>query len=185
MTLTTEHLILREFNEKDWRAVHEYSSDAQVVRYMAWGPNTEKETQAFVRRVVASQTVKPRTKYEFAVVLKSEDRLIGNCCLQISNLPHREGWISYVLNPCFWGEGYTNEAAKILLRFGFTKPKLHRIFALCDPENIASKRILEKISMHQEGYLRKNLLIKGKWRDSFLYAILEDDWNTQQNNSSP
>lgn len=94
MTLTTERLILREFNEKDWRAVHEYSSDPQVVRYMAWGPNIKAETQGFVRRIVASQQQEPRGKYEFAAILRSEDRLIGNCCLQVSNLSHREGWIS-------------------------------------------------------------------------------------------
>ncbi len=185
MSLSTKRLIVREFNENDWQAVHEYSSDPQVVRFMSWGPNTEEETQAFVRRVVASQAAKPRIRYEFAVILRSKDRLIGNCCLLISSPSHREGWISYVFNPRFWGERYASEAAKILLRFGFTKSKLHRIFALCDPENMASRRILEKIGMQQEGYLRKNLLIKGRWHDSFLYAILEDEWNTQQNNSSP
>jgi len=134
---------------------------------------------------VASQAAKPRTKYEFAVVLTSENRLIGNCCLQISSLSHSEGWISYVVNRHFWGEGYASEAAKILLRFGFTKLKLHRIFALCDPENVTSKHILEKIGLQHEGYLRKNLLIKGRWHDSLLYAILEDEWSVRDDNSPP
>lgn len=42
--LTTECLILREFKEKDWQAVHEYASDPEVVRYLTWGPNKEGDT---------------------------------------------------------------------------------------------------------------------------------------------
>ena len=46
--IQTERLVLREFNEDDWRAVHEYASDPKVVRYMDWGPNTQEETLSLI-----------------------------------------------------------------------------------------------------------------------------------------
>ncbi len=37
-------------------------------------------------------------------------------------------------------------------------------------------RVLEKIGMQREGHLREHKWQKGQWRDSFVYAILEDEW---------
>lgn len=36
-TLSTERLVLREFNEKDFSAVHVYASDKENIKYMIWG----------------------------------------------------------------------------------------------------------------------------------------------------
>ena len=55
MMLETERLILREFREADFEAVHEYGSDPEVVKYMLWGPNTEQDTREFIRKVLVQQ----------------------------------------------------------------------------------------------------------------------------------
>ena len=52
---------------------------------------------------------------------------------------------------------------------------MHRICAYCDVDNIASARVMEKAGMRREGQLRQDILMHGQWRDSYLYAILEDD----------
>jgi hypothetical protein len=52
-----------------------------------------------------------------------------------------------------------------------------RIFATCHPENQASERVLQKLGMQQEGYLRENKRSKGAWRDSLLYALLAQNWH--------
>ena len=90
LALTTVRLALREFTEGDWQAVHEYASDPEVVCYMDWEPNTEKETRDFIKRAMASCREKPRRNYQFAVVLKKEDRLIGACGLHVSNADHQK-----------------------------------------------------------------------------------------------
>lgn len=176
LSLTTERLVLREFDELDWQAVHEYASDPEVVRYMEWGPNTEDESRNFIRQAIAYQQEQPRRNYEFAVVLKARDRLIGGCGIHVSNPDSREGWIGYCFNRHFWGQGYATEAARALLTFGFDRLKLHRVFATCDPANIVSISVLEKIGMQREGHLREHKWAKGRWRDSFLFAILDHEW---------
>ncbi len=174
--LTTNRLILREFKGPDWKPVHEYASDPDVVRYLTWGPNSKEDSHFFIQRVISYQEDDPRRNHEFAVILEKEDRLIGACGLCVSNPDHKEAWIGYCFNRHFWGKGYATEAIKALLEFGFSKLGLHRIFATSQPDNIASAHVLGKVGMRREGHLRQHLWVKGKWRDSFLHAVLDHEW---------
>ncbi len=54
--LETQRLILRDFVESDWSEVHKYASDAEVVRYLTFGPNTEEDTKNFLQREISLQT---------------------------------------------------------------------------------------------------------------------------------
>lgn len=177
--IETERLLLRDFVEGDWRAVHEYGSDTEVVRYLLWGPNTEEDSRDFVRRSIAIQGERPRRRFEIGIVLKEEGRLIGGCGIRENDPALREGNIGYVLNKGYWGRGIATEAARALVGFGFDTLKLHRIFATCFPENRASERVLQKCGMSLEGRLRESLLMRGEWRDSLLYAILDHEWTKQ------
>ena len=49
----TEHLILRPFEETDFEAVHAYTSVAENVQYMIWGPNDKSQTKAFILQAIA------------------------------------------------------------------------------------------------------------------------------------
>ncbi len=183
-SLTTDHLLLRGFFGADWQAVHEYASDPEVVRYMEWGPNTEEESRIFVRRAIAGQRQEPRRDCGFAIVLRTEEKLIGGCGVFRSKPDSREGWLGYCLNRRFWGRGYATEAAAALLAFGFRELKLHRIFATCDVANAASARVMEKVGMAREGRLREHKQVKGKWRDSYVYAILVREWGRAESGSA-
>jgi [ribosomal protein S5]-alanine N-acetyltransferase len=183
-TLETPRLLLREFEQASWLAVQQYAADPEVVRYLTWGPNTEEETRTFLARTLAAQQSQPRLDFELAVILKGERRLIGGCRLHLSSLPHRQATLGYGLERAAWRQGYATEAALAMLAFGFEQVGLHRIFAICDPANTGSARVLEKIGMHYEGHLREHLWVKGHWRDSLLYAILEQEWKPSKRASS-
>ena len=176
LVILTKRLILRDFNEEDWKSVHEYASDPEVVRYVEFGPNKEEESKSFIHRALVHRKEKPRKDFTLAIVLKATNTLIGGCGIYLISPDNQEGSIGYVLNRNFWGQGYATETAQALLEFGFNQLKLHRIFATCDPKNTASARVLEKIGMRREAYFREHKWIKGKWRDSLLYAILEHEW---------
>jgi RimJ/RimL family protein N-acetyltransferase len=89
--IRTKRLILRDFEEADWEAVHSYGSDLEVVRYMDWGPNTEEDTKKFIQQTIASQKEQPRRIYTLAIVLKPKNKLIGGCGIYVSNPENREG----------------------------------------------------------------------------------------------
>ena len=53
LPLESQRLILRDFVESDWPAVHKYASDRQVVRYLTFGPNTQEDTKSFLQREIS------------------------------------------------------------------------------------------------------------------------------------
>jgi RimJ/RimL family protein N-acetyltransferase len=173
--LRTDRLILREFVEDDWRAVHAFLSDPEVSRYCPFQPPTEEETREEIRKLIDGQRAKP-PQYDFALVLRSTGTLIGLCRLTMRPDELRQGEILYLLNRRYWGQGYATEAARAVLGYGFEELGLHRVYATCRPANVASSRVMEKVGMQQEGHLRRHRWMKGTWQDSLLYAILEEEW---------
>lgn len=169
---------LRELVKDDWSDVHKYSSIEIVCQYQPWGPNTEEETLFFVEAVLQDAKKKPRSRFVFAVFEQETATMIGSGEITIRDTANREGEIGYIFHPDYWGKGYATELARLLVNFGFRELNLHRIYATCDPRNGASAKVLEKIGMVKEGRLRENLLIKGGWRDSFVFGIVEHEWNS-------
>ena len=98
-----QRLILREFLDSDWPEVNEYASDPAVIRYMEWGPNSEKQTQEFIRDAISCQEELDRNSYEIAIILRHEHRLIGGGGIRVVNSDLREAEIGYVLNRNYWG----------------------------------------------------------------------------------
>ena len=179
VTLETPRLLLRELGDDDATAIQAYAEDAEVVRYLDWGPNTPEDTARFLAIARAARDAVPRTAYHLAIVLKSAGHLIGGCRIEIPSPSNESGDLGYVLGRRHWGHGYATEATRALLDFGFGQLALHHIWATCDVGNQASARVLEKLGMRREGHLRQNARRKGEWRDSYLYAILEPEWRSE------
>ena len=178
--IETNRLILREFKKDDWKEVHLYSTDEEVVRFMPWGPNTEEDTQAFVDRVLKERVKYPRKEYHFAVIEKSSGKLVGTVEIALGGHKDRHGMLGYCYSRKFWGQGIGTEAAEALIKYGFESLKLHRIWADCDALNYGSQRVLEKNGMRREGCFKKKSFIKGEWRDDFHYAILREEWEARR-----
>lgn len=177
MLLTTERLLLREFEPGDWRATLAYQSTPEYLRYYPWTRRTEEGIRNLIERFIAWSRELPRRKFQLALVLKADGQLIGNCGIRVNPANPWEADIGYELDHHYWGHGYATEAARALLGFGFEELALHRIYANCLTENTASARVLERIGMRREGHVRENEWMKGHWWDTFLYAILDHEWH--------
>ena len=180
MILTTERLLLREFVAEDWPAILAYQSDPRYLRYYEWTGRTPEEVQQFLQMFVAQQAEQPRRKFQLAVVLRSDGRLIGNCGIRLKTADAREGDIGYEFAPDEWGKGYATEAAHAIVGFGFGELGLHRIWSWCIAENAGSWHVMEKLGMRREGQLRENEWFKGRWWDTFVYGILEHEWKMRE-----
>ena len=152
--LTTDRLILREFNENDFAAVHAYASDIENIKYMIWGPNSEDDTVEFLVECIENANKNPRKQYDFAVTLKDTGNVIGGCGIYLNDTLD-EAMLGWVLHKNYWKKGYMTEAGKELVRFAFEELKLHRLYATCDAENYGSYRVMENIGMRREGHAIK------------------------------
>lgn len=172
--LRTERL--REFVENDWPPLYAVESRPDVARYQSFAPRTEQESRAYVLGAVEAAKEHPRTTYDLALVLPPADRPLGRFGLGLPDASRIDAAIWYTLHPDAWGHGYATEATRALVDFGCRDLRLHRIWVACDPANVASRRLLERIGMRREDHLRQNARVKDAWVDSPIYAILDHEW---------
>ena len=180
MQLETFRLLMREFVESDWPAVLAYQRDPRYLRYYPWHDRTEADARAFVNRFLQWQEEEPRRLFQLALVLKSDNTLIGNCGIRRKSGNDWEADLGYELSPQHWGNGYATEAARALVDFGFRELDLSRISSWCIADNTPSARVLERLGFRQEGRLRRNEYFKGRWWDTLLYALLRDEWEMME-----
>jgi [ribosomal protein S5]-alanine N-acetyltransferase len=110
--------------------------------------------------------------YNFGI-FTYEDTLIGTINLfHVMRDSLQSAFIGYFLDKNHNGKGYTTEAAKLIVDYGFNELNLHRIEAGVMPHNIGSIRVLEKAGFHKEGIAVKNVKINGKWEDHQVLAII-------------
>ncbi len=176
LPIRTPRLILREFRETDHDDIHAYGSDPNVARFMDWGPNTPDDTREAVARMLADQSASPRDDVGLAIEHVGAGRVIGSIALHWRDRPNRTAELGYCLHRDFWGQGVVTEAARALLEAGFRHLDLHRVFATCDVRNTGSFGVMEKIGMRREGCLRRDRQVKGAWRDTYLYALLAEEF---------
>lgn len=177
--IRTARLLLREFREEDFGDVHAYAERPEVARFMEWGPNTPEQTREFMDRRLAEQAAWPRAGVGLAVEHLADRRVIGAVRLTILDRANWAGDLGYSFHSAYWRKGYATEAGRAMLAAGFRALGLHRIWADCDVDNLGSWAVMQKLGMRREGHVREGKLIKGRWRDQFVYAILASEFEAQ------
>jgi RimJ/RimL family protein N-acetyltransferase len=170
--LETPRLVLRRPRMDDAEAVHNgYASDPEVCRYLTWKPNESlAQTREFMRGHL--DVIDSSPNFTWAITQKGSDILIGMIELRMNG--HKADF-GYVLSRAFWGRGFVTEALRAVLDFALTLPALYRVWGVCDVDNIASARVMEKAGLTYEGTLRRNIIhpnISDEPRDVRCYALV-------------
>jgi ribosomal-protein-alanine N-acetyltransferase len=74
------------------------------------------------------------------------------------------------------GHGLIPEAVVVVLQFAFETLRLHRIEVAIIPRNTASRRVVEKLGLRNEGVALGYLEINGEWEDHVRYAMTAEEW---------
>jgi [ribosomal protein S5]-alanine N-acetyltransferase len=170
----TARLLLREFVAADFEAVHAYSSDARVTRYLFFGPRDEESTAEYLEDLLASQREQPRIRFELAVEEADSGNLIGACDLSLIEAKVVD--LGYMLSAEQWGKGYATEIATALVDAAFLELRADRVISTVDVNNNASIRVLEKIGMRWEAVYRKHRRAKNRWWDCHLFTLPREVW---------
>lgn len=83
--------------------------------------------------------------------------------------------LSYWIGRPYWGRGYATEAASAIVAYGFERLGIRRIFATSLARNPASKRVLEKVGLTEEGVLRQHVRHWGRYEDLRLHGMLRGE----------
>jgi ribosomal-protein-alanine N-acetyltransferase len=144
--IVTSRLCLRPFSREDLNAYARIIGDPEVGK---WFPKGNGYTREEAEKSLTS-ILKHWEEHGFGIWAvtdeKSRDVLIGRCGLNLIT-ETSEVEVDFIIARRFWGCGYATEAARAALQCGFETLKLERIIALAKPENVASRRVIEKIGM--------------------------------------
>lgn len=169
-SLETARLILREFSESDIAELVPLIGAREVAATTLRIPHPYEEKHA--REFLA--TVPKENELRLAIRLR-DGILCGGMGLH-PEMQHRRAELGYWIGVPFWGNGYATEAAREVVRYGFEKLDLNRIFATHFKGNEKSGRVLQKIGMRHEGSIRQGVLKSGKFIDLEMYSILREDY---------
>lgn len=169
--IETERLLLRRPSIADAASIfNSYAQDLEVTRYLVWRPHTNiQETENFLADCAAAWEDASRFPY----VITLNGAVIGMIEIRINDF---KADVGYVLAREHWGRGIATEALRTLVDWALGQESIYRVWALCDVENPASGRVLEKVGMRREGVLRRQLIhpnISDEPRDSNCYAIVK------------
>ena len=176
LTLNTERLILRPFVLTDAAAVQRLAGSRAVANTTLNIPHPYPDGAAEQWIGTHGQAFANKTGVIFAIVVRETNELCGSISLGITN-QHRRAEMGYWLGVSYWNQGYTTEAARALLAYGFNTLQLHRINSHHLTRNPASGRVMQKIGMTYEGTLREHIFKGDRLEDIVCYGILQREWS--------
>jgi ribosomal-protein-alanine N-acetyltransferase len=177
-TLTTERLRLRPLTIQDAADVFEYALDPEITTYTVWYPHeTLQDSQIFIQSIL--NQYKKEEIAAYGIELKKEKKIIGTCGFIDYDENHNKAELAYALSRNYWGRGFATEAAMEFIHYEFETLQLNRIEAGCHASNVQSERVMKRLGMQYERTLRNDMFVKGTYRDTKMYAILRDEYNTQ------
>ena len=172
--IVTPRLLLRKLKVKDAKDMYEYSSSEDLTRFLLWNAHPDLNyTKKYLKFVVSKY--KSGDYLDWGIVLKENNKLIGTCGFTCIDLANSKGEIGYVLNPRYHNNGYATEAVRAVLKYAFDILELNRIEARVMEGNSPSVKLLENCSMFFEGVGRKEMFVKGEYKNILHFSLLRTD----------
>lgn len=139
--LTTERLTLRQLNMDDDQQIFTLRSDSEINKYLDRQiSNTIDDARDFINKIISSGAL------YWAITLNGEQVLAGTICLFSFSEENDNCEIGYELLTNFQGQGIMQEAAEKVIDYAFNIIKVQQIEACFHPDNLASARLLHKLS---------------------------------------
>ena len=183
MTLQTERLLLRRWEDGDAEDLYRYASDPDVGPIAGWPPHRDVEES---RRVIRDVLSVPET---YAICLKEDGRAIGAVSLKLkghTDMTDRddECELGYWLGKPFWGRGIMPEAAGELVRRAFEDLGMARVWCGYYEGNEKSRRVQEKLGFRFEWRTESvEVPLMHETRTGYVSSLTREQWQRDQGSS--
>jgi RimJ/RimL family protein N-acetyltransferase len=179
LVIVTPRLRLRAFTDDDVDPLWTHVSDPDLPRMMSWAAHTDpSQTVEFIRQVNVNRA--NGAGVTWAIELAGQ--LVGCIALDQVSFTLR-AWridraeLGYWIAPAHWGKGLMTEAAHAVVRAGFETIGLHKITVGCLAENVASRRVIEKLGFRPIGRLEDDVWRDGRWWSVLRYELTAAEWS--------
>ena len=166
--LETSRLILRPFREEDVDLLAELMANPDFMRFSS-GVYSREQTGGFLNKLIGWQN--HGLPSLFAVIFRDTGALIGYCGFYHQSIDGvDEIEIGYRIDPGYWNKGIATEAARAVRDHAFRDLQLRRVISLIHFENVASRRVVEKIGMT----LEKETIYRGF--PTQVFSLARESW---------
>jgi RimJ/RimL family protein N-acetyltransferase len=175
-------LTLEPFADQHLEGLYEMNRRLEVMQFITGRPETREQTTAAIARVQRCWAVLGTSWWAFIDLLSG--RIVGAGCIQyarrdavmpsdLESLRCNPLEIGWRLHPEFWHLGLASEAAARMTAFAFHTLAAPRLIAVRHPDNIASRRVMDRLGMQYRGLetwygesLATHALSREDWTDS-------------------
>jgi ribosomal-protein-alanine N-acetyltransferase len=173
--LQGKRIHLRPVMEKDLNDNYlQWLNDEQVCAFNSHAifPNTEQKMRSYF------DSLKNQDRnLVLAIIDNYTEKHIGNVSLQNINWVSRNAEFAILLGDKeYWGKGYGEEAAVLIVEYGFNRLNLHRIYCGTIEGNKGMVKLAAKLKMKEEGLRREAIYKNGQYRDIYEYGVLRTEY---------
>ncbi len=171
----THRLILDGLKESDAPLIAQYANNKKISIFTRTLPYPYYEKDALAWITIADKGFEDKDQFVFAMREKKTKQFIGGIGLTIS-LEHNRAELGYWLAEPYWNKGYTTEAVKELIKFGFEVLNLNKIIAVFIDDNAASGKVLEKSNMIKEAEMKDHDIKDGEYKTLIQYRLTQKEY---------
>jgi ribosomal-protein-alanine N-acetyltransferase len=139
MKLETKRTTLRTFQSSDFNSLRNLMTNNEVMKHTGF---EEAKPLSFIKEKLSQWE---KSKDIWAVIEKENSQLIGWFMLKETFSIHPE--LGFMIEQSYWNKGYATEVSILLLKVAKNQLHAHKVIATINPQNYASKKVLEKIGM--------------------------------------
>jgi RimJ/RimL family protein N-acetyltransferase len=169
MELTGGRILLREFGEGDVGGLLAIHSDLRVLRYCAPEVGTPEHARMLVEMFIRWASENPRQNFQLAIVDRETNALLGSCGIRQASCPPDQAEFGIGIDADWWGRGIAQEAARAILRFGFSELGLREVRGVTVSENEAVTKFVRRL-----GFDRVTIRRGDAWMDERGWSAV--DW---------
>lgn len=143
-------------------------------------PDPTTDRDAFAVRCSARERER-QLGVGFGFGIFAEGAFVGE--INLSSLQRgafQSAYIGYWIDQRAAGNAYIPESLVAVTRYAFEQLYLHRLQVAIIPRNTASRRVVEKLGLREEGTALRYLEINGVWEDHVRYAITVEEWDARR-----
>jgi ribosomal-protein-alanine N-acetyltransferase len=185
-TLFGRRVLLRPLANSDfgaWQEVRRRNADWLTkweAQRIVGQPDVVEDRDAYSVRCSARQRERQLgTGYGFGIFVNGD--FAGEINLTaVQRGPFQSAYVGYWIDEKHAGNGYMPESVIVLAQFAFDELHLHRIQISIIPRNSASRRVVEKLGIRDEGIAVRYLEINGVWEDHVRYGLTTEEWEERK-----
>ena len=168
-----ERIYLSPIDPGDLEIYTKWMNDSEVTRWLGMHSGLYSLP---AERAYLENATKDSHNYQFAIVLRNGNRLIGNLGFNEINQINRRATLGLFIGEAEdRGKGYGAEAIKLLVGYGFKWLGLRNIDLHVNAGNARAIRCYEKAGFREYGRRTRAIFHDGEWSDDVLMEILAED----------